>query len=478
MSSEHTVINVLPETRDDIVIDIIPKASAEEKRKDFEILETSYTNLTNNNFIKTHNREELNLMAKEFKEKLEKFKGSYTIGDLQQSINIFDKSVVDGQINSLELFNEPTHFTDLFKLAIYDELFILTDLAMINKNSVSNSYVFKGKYDNKSCYVKTFFIPNKNLEYEQKVYRYISSRNDKIKPEYEDYFVKVYDVYKIMSVDFRDFLNRLNVKNIDDGKLWNISCPELLAKLNRNYYVCLIITEDIEGVTYNKFFIDNFRDEKKITNTLFDILYAIYIMNDKLKIIHNDGHFNNVLIKTDLPSVPTLYKIGSTEYLRNKDYRLCFFDFDLSFLQNETNEYLEKDNKFWLIQNKMSAKDIWTILNSLIRNNSRSGIAPIYMNNIIDTILNGSVLHKEMIMKIYEETARGKFWNAYCVDNVQEPCIIPDEPFLYPLNVLERYIGNDRIKRMLDFIDQDIYYKKYIKYKNKYLALKKTNNYF
>jgi hypothetical protein len=76
MSSDNIVIDALPETTDDVVIDIIPEPSAEEKRKDFEILETSYTNLTNNNFVKTHNREELNVMAKEFKEKLEKFKRS------------------------------------------------------------------------------------------------------------------------------------------------------------------------------------------------------------------------------------------------------------------------------------------------------------------------------------------------------------------------------------------------------------------
>ena len=478
MSSDNIVIDALPETTDDVVIDIIPEPSAEEKRKDFEILETSYTNLTNNNFVKTHNREELNVMAKEFKEKLEKFKRSYTIGDLQQSINIFDKSVVDGQINSLELFNEPTQFTDAINILRYDDLSKLTGVSLITKVGASDSFMFKAKYDTKPCYIKAFFPPNPNLDYEQKIYRYIASRNDKIKSLYEDYFVKIYNVCKVMSVDFTDFLNRNRVENITNRMFWSVSNPALNKKLNSNVYVYLIITEDMEGETYLDFYRRNYNDEKLITNTLFDMIYGIYLMNDKLKLMHNDNHFGNVLIKIGLPNVDTLYQIGKTEYVKQKNYRLCFFDFDLAFLENITNTHLEKDTKFWLVQNKMSAKDIWTILNSLIRNNSRSGIAPIYMNNIIDTILNGSVLHKEMIMKIYEETARGKFWNAYCVDNVQEPCIIPDEPFLYPLNVLERFIGNDRIKSMLDFIDQDIYYRKYIKYKNKYLALKKTNSYF
>jgi hypothetical protein len=42
-----------------------------------------------------------------------------------------------------------------------------------------------------------------------------------------------------------------------------------------------------------------------------------------------------------------------------------------------------------------------------------------------------------------------KFWNAYCIDNVQEPCIIPDEPFLYPQNVLYRLIEDDYINKIV-----------------------------
>ena len=229
----------------------------------------------------------------------------------------------------------------------------------------------------------------------------------------------------------------------------------------------------MEGDTYQNFYLSNYTDEKLITNTLFDMIYGIYLMNDKLKLMHNDNHFGNVLIKIGLPSIETKYQIDNTEYLKEKNYRLCFFDFDLAFLENENNDYLNRnDNDHWIVQNKKSAKDIWTILNSFMRLNSV--VNPAYLTNIINTILNNSERHKEMIKKIDRETrSRSKFWNAYCEDNIQSFCIIPDEPFLYPLSVLERYIGNERIKSMLDFIDQDVYYRKYIKYKNKYLALKK-----
>jgi len=473
MSSDDTTIDILPERRDDIIIDIIPEPSAEEKRKDFEILETSYANLTNNNFAREHSRDELNSMAKEFKQKLEKFKRSYTFEDLQKSIIMFDKSVTDGQINSLELFNEPTQFTDVINILSYDDLFKLTDVSLITKASSSDSFMFKAKYDTKPCYIKAFFPPNPNLVYEQKIYRYIASRNDKIKPLYQDYFVKIYNVCKVMSIDFSNFLNRNRVKNKIDGMLWSTSNPTLNTKLYSIGYVYLIITEDMEGDTYQNFYLSNYTNEKLITNTLFDMIYGIYLMNDKLKLMHNDNHFGNVLIKVGLPSIDTRYQINNTEYLKEKNYRLCFFDFDLAFLENENNDYLNRDgNDNWIVQNKKSAKDIWTILNSIMRDISRANSA--YLTNIINTILNNSEPHKEMIKKIDRETrSRSKYWNAYCDYNIQNPCVIPDEPFLYPLSVLVRYIGNERIKSMLDFIDQGVYYRKYIKYKNKYLALKK-----
>ena len=277
-------------------------------------------------------------------------------------------------------------------------------------------------------------------------------------------------------------------------------------KLNKNAYIYLIITEDIEGMTYTDFYKANYKNEDLITNTVFDIIYGIYLMNYRLKLMHNDNHFGNILIKLGLPETITKYQIDKIEYTRKKNYKLCFYDFDLSFLEGEENPHLDN---VWIAQNKPSAKDIWTLLNSMvhcIKTNhtevdyrekqyflnsifdnalydpdywSVPGNYELYkylkyIGNIVYVILNHSIHNVETLENNYIDSINlGTFWNAYCVDNVQNPCVIPDEPSLYSLNVLYRFINDEHINKILGLIEVNPFYKKYIKYKTKYLELKK-----
>ena len=57
--------------------------------------------------------------------------------------------------------------------------------------------------------------------------------------------------------------------------------------------------------------------------------------------------------------------------------------------------------------------------------------------------------------------------------NNQNPCSIPKEPDMYPLEVLKRFIRNEEINKILNFIDVDPFYQRYLKYKETYLNLKK-----
>ena len=456
---------------EDIVIDIKPELNIREKQTDFASLLRQYEGLTSKKFVEASNSETLNLLSKQFRENLEEFKIKYYTEDLKPSLDIFEKSVQDGQIKLVELYNEPKNFNDTIPIKSYDELFEITDLNIISKTSSSDSFMFKGKFLGQPCFIKSFFLPNKNLEYEQKIYRYILTRNEEIKPLYEDYFVKVLNVYKTQSIDFKFFLDHNRITSTDKLVFWNKVSPKLEKNLNSNMYAYLIITEDIEGETYYDFYKKNYQNENLITNTFFDMLYGIYIMNYRLKIMHNDNHFYNVLIKINLPSKIAKYEINDYQYFKNKAYRICFFDFDMSFLNEEQNPYL--DNDTWLIQNKMSAKDIWTTLNSLINLNVSIRVTPPYIDNIINVIVNYSDKHLKLLKQIYEESQKNnKYWNGYCENNIQSPCVIPNESFLYPSEVLTRYIRNEHINKILNFVDTDVFYQKYLKYKKKYLELK------
>jgi hypothetical protein len=97
-----------------------------------------------------------------------------------------------------------------------------------------------------------------------------------------------------------------------------------------------------------------------------------------------------------------------------------------------------------------------------------------YIVQIINVIINNSETHMKLLEKIYNDAKTRPdiyYWNSYCKENIQRPCEIPDEPIFYPLEVLQRYIKDKYV--ILGLTEVNAFYKKYIKYKTKYLELKK-----
>ena len=491
----------------------------------YNVLFSLYTDMTNMNKMHNKNLDEIDEMNKKFRELLDKFKKQYASEEVYNSqIKIFEQSILRGQNRNttLKLFDEPSNFNSTIPIKSFLDLNVITDITMIEKIGRSSSFIFRAKYLGKPCYIKSFFIGSTNLIYEQQIYHYINSRNVQIKDFYEDYFVKIYDTSKTESRDFYNFLDVHNVKI----KLFSTTNPlsdkfvklvdaydKFTEKILTNTYIYYIITEDTGGITYKEFFTNNYDNENLIINTIFDMIYGIYLMNNKLKIMHNDNHFENILIKTDLPLYESKYQIEKIEFTKTKNYRLCFYDFDMAFLENQPNSYLREVREGWLIQNKQSAKDIWTVINSIIRyiyyeikipiKNREYILNKIFNNNVLNKvywsqivdlteykklnyiqyithkILNNSIDHINKLEKNFlEHVNHRKFWNAYCVDNDQVICVIPDEPFLYPLPVLHRLIEDEYILKILNFITVDPFYKKYLKYKSKYLESKNNKNKF
>jgi hypothetical protein len=278
----------------------------------------------------------------------------------------FDDLITQGENRNgrLKLFDEPlTTFNETVSIKKYEELAILTDITMMIPNSLSSSYIFRAKYSGKQCYIKAFFNNSIGVLYEQKIYRYIGNRNKCIEPYFKDYFVEVYDTFKTTSYDFKRILEEHKVKIQGTTNLWSNNSKFKKDSFD-NIYINLIITQDTGGITYHEFYQNNYKNENLITNTIFDIVYGLYLMNDKLKIMHNDNHFGNILIKTNLAPTESKHQIGKIEYTKTKNFSLCFYDFDLSYLQNEKNPYIE--TYYITVPNKRSAKDIWTLLNSLV----------------------------------------------------------------------------------------------------------------
>jgi hypothetical protein len=110
------------------------------------------------------------------------------------------------------------------------------------------------------------------------------------------------------------------------------------------------------------------------------------------------------------------------------------------------------------------------------------------IEEIIKTIIEDDYFIRENLQKIYDEQEKypkENIWDRFCErfdpsdeafrDNY-ELCDYVKNRILIPNNILIRYIKE--YKDILNFIDdpdtQAIYWKKYLKYKQKYLELKKT----
>jgi hypothetical protein len=465
LESYETIIN--PEEK----ISSPYKKVYENKEEYLEKIDKIYNNLINNDTNTPKTNKEITDKIIKLEKLIKETKYKYNYEDVRKKLIKYEQSLLTGQLSHLRLYNEEYDFTERIPLRPQNYFNYFTEIKKIKKESFSNSFIFKGKFNNKLCYIKLFFFPNSNLEYEQKIYRYIKTRNIFIKPFYEKYFVKLFDVCKVLASDLKNFLTTENVKSTDD-EMW-YSDINFIKNICSKKYAYLIITEDIEGEIYDNFFVENYKNYKLIINTIFDLIYGIYLMNDKLKIMHNDNHFYNVFIKTNIEPYECFYYFNYKKYKKINNYKICFYDFDMSFLYNHENPYLNT-HVLGIKQNKFSAKDIWTLLNCLYSLYKKCKSS--YINNLIRLIINDSKQHYDLLQKIYLEAyqnTESKFWNAYCVDNEQNPCIIPDEKFLYPKEVLIRFVEQENIIKILNLQFVDNFYEKYIKYKIKYLKLKK-----
>jgi hypothetical protein len=384
----------------------------------------------------------------------------------------------------------------------------LTNLSLANIVS-SDFIILKGLFNNIPCYIKIFYL-NEGLDYEQEIYNYFKNKDEKIKSYYENFFVKM-----LATLYINAELCQLKLTGIKE-------LTDYLNKYPLNNNVFLVITENIGGTTYADFLVDIFNKNNEdifnknnedtliniLINTLFDIFYIVYLMNFKFELMHNDCNFANILIKKlDIPE-KRKYIINNIIYERNINYKICFNEFSNSYLHGFMNQSLKiRDLK----QNIMSSKDIWTILSNLIIvilefnqnfNKNNKLILDFIINNkniypsdevyedfikyetllyFIKKLIQYNLKQSDDIYKSYMydnimayiNNDNSKTWDAFCRKNVQANCIIPYNVSFNAKTIFNNFISEYYPKFNLNIIDP--FYKKYIKYKNKYLKLKKYN---
>ncbi len=514
---------------------------------DFAKVESSFSKLVNVDFIISH-LANLEPDVENFKRALESFKTAYGFQppDIAKKMEHMEMQIEKNLIHqrNLQLFSEPHVFSNLIK-EYESKVFgtTITDLVVFgSKTSASDSLVFKAKYQGKPVFIKMFSLDNApfrkdnhGLTYEQKIYKYLMERSTTLKPYYEDYFVKVYDVFKCKYVKFFEQLETLGVRiegGPSAGKIYyaryrqnalNYTIPQTFS--GKDQMVYFTVTEDIQGENYNGFLSRNLGQEAIVIETLFEVLYGIYLLNVRLGIIHGDNHFGNILIRPEKKIRE--YQIDKTTFVRESHFRVCLYDFDLSYMFDNENKALEDpfNQSIGRVGQLNYAKDIWTVINNIgyllkynpssvnsawkswydnMQNNfvgkviNPEPFVQTYMFDLINNVLVQTQEQRDTLFNNFQaHMTSNSYWNTFCAISVASSvpttsstgavCVQPVFSELHPELVLKRYIRFYKDK--LNFIEANAYYKKYyignnlskyankyLKYKKKYLALKFSIN--
>ena len=322
-------------------------------------------------------------------------------------------------------------------------------------------YVCKGTINNNNAYYK-FFIDKKSNSryiYEQKIYNYLFDKQKTHDTITKEHFIEVYDIFKIKGNILKKYFTTIT---------------PIYNEIDSQAIYCVTVTKDYNTLSLLNFLYKNkSTSENIIIEIFFELLYSIYVMNTYLKIIHNDVHFDNILVIKESNSKLKTYYINNKSFTRMSSYSIKIYDFDLAYLDGYDNNILNMLNNNGRYNKINKARDTWIILLSLLHADNKKYIElyPV-LTQIIDIIKNNNVEIDNILKKM--KTIPKLFWNTYCskntLDNLDQ-CEQPNLPDLHAENVLERYIK--KFHNELKFNDFK-YYNKYLKYKKKYLDKKKN----
>ena len=268
--------------------------------------------------------------------------------------------------------------------------------------------IMQGTFNGKPVFIKTYINPiyvtdfefyeTRGLHYENEIYNYITCSADKDN-HISDYFVNmVHGGIDENILNYCDEAIKPEIYKIIRRmyKIGNIKLSNHIIKLN--YFVT---EHDPSMCSLNQYIKKN---DKTISlndfqEIIFEILYAIYIMNIKLNIIHNDLHFNNILIKKlDIPIDKYYYK--HIDLHKTKHFIIKIFDFDTSYSPKiGNNESINEVCISYGSCNSISTKDPYLlVMNLLINYYYLSNIESFY--NIIECLVDNIQLIDIMEIQI------------------------------------------------------------------------------
>ena len=319
-----------------------------------------------------------------------------------------------------------------------------------DKDSASSSLILRSIYLSKPVFIKAFSPTQENLKNELIIYNHINEvkkiLDPSVKSYLDNYFIKLERIFTMDKKIFFDYLDKNNIKQIkhdEEQKTYYSTTKEALFNqipkefdLDRIWF---IVTEDIEGESLERkcSFLNSIEEKRKdkfykkenpeydgdphidtrkeLINIIFELIYGLYLLNKYFRVRHNDLHFNNVIFK-QIDPINKNFIIGNKTIKKRSNIRLAIYDFDKSWITSQSEA--ENSNDIRIIR-------MW------------------------------------FTRKMYDGDTLGEISrniNLFESFNLEE--------------MLLRFIHH--YSRELDIEEIDPFFKKYLKYKNKYLQLKKN----
>lgn len=359
----------------------------------------------------------------------------------------------------------------------------------------SASLVGEGTYKDKNIYLKLFTnCKSQGLLYEKKLYEYLLRDFNKNEDK-KNFFI---EPLKTFEITYNDSLSYVKyIKNLIKNKTIRTPVTNLYGIITMNNKGINLI-----NIIYN-LIVDN--DNNYIKILFFNLLYIIYILNIKLKIIHNDLHFNNIIYINEDSNIN--YDFESIKITLKNNYKLKVFDYDYSYTKEiGINEIIENEicTELYGTCNYITKKDIWTLLVNLIliyTQNKFDDKTEIFLFDIIktisndskyielfiDTIMKSSKIHTHRLCQIDkdEKTFLDKCGEDF---DIYKNLDIKDIIIKYYNKYIKDIITSNENKKETDSEsddieyykyqdyhyqrDDDLFYKKYLKYKMKYNNIK------
>lgn len=335
----------------------------------------------------------------------------------------------------------------------------------------SNSLIGKGRYNDHDIYLKIFTnSKSTGLLYEKKVYEYLLLKFEEKNIDIINFFIKP---LKTFEIDYDPEKKLSYLKKLITGK-----------KLTNITKIYGIITIDNKGDNLLNNILELINDDND-NNTImlfFNLLYIIYILNIKLEFMHNDLHFNNIIyIKEDKLNIIN-YNFNEHNFTLPNNFSLKIFDYDYSYIKligNNNNIIDETCEEFFGACNKITKKDIWTLLvntiiiylNDFFPSNKKDLLLDIIktisndsknLDIFIETINKYKGIHKHRLCNINKDN---KEYIDKCGDDFE---IYQD---LNIADIIEKYYlkYQDQISKVSTIPNFE---QKYLKYKIKYNKLK------